>query len=447
MLIIGISFEAATTYYSESIIGKDNFKEKLCTLVNMTFPYENCPNDLKSLVKVLIPPNNNPSVRASQYTNASHNLNYTDKDIHKSSSCLTFITKVVASLPLGASNSNKALQYFHMLSPELSLLRDVSKYSVCDGLAFTIFEQLDDIVHANSGDFKHSSNKNWLGCTFVYNDNVEVTSKSIGAIRETDTLSKNEVQVWLDEDLVSAGGIGGIISIRGDIVHLQLYALASHNENPRDISLEITQNESPHYIYVDYTLHLSVYESHMVCDDDDDDVNNEKDNLMSWGKLTGKSIKAIRPFELALYYKKLVIHLLAMRDHIDQIRPQICVSPSESIMSNDIGLIYDNCDTHSNRYQYRDQSSIKSIYLENYNPDIPRQFQFRKQNEFSKNGTDISLIGEGNRLCGVVITTSQNDAEGVCFTLMGDGRTRGIFRKDYIIMDYIPDLQVILHAR
>ena len=500
-----VKFETLTTYYAESILGTDNLKEEKCTLVEMEFAHDCCPADLKGLVAALLSPQANVKGTEQQMKDKVRDI-ASNKELvinqvtpeqeqrERSSSrnhvTPIFVTNSVVSTPLGAAKSSAALKKFEMLGAELTLLRDCSKYPSCDGTACTIVEQLDECPRCAGGPeneeedgstvptFHHSSGRNWMGCTFVYNSGTGPRcAESNHAYKDADRRLKIhqmvEVQAWLSESRVKSGYIGGIISVRADSVHLQLYATNTATQSEKcelddedvgDTSVrkstvavsdtgghDITTVSRPPFTsavgsmeILDFTVHLSVFEVYMNDDYDDEDDDGDEEYLMSWSKLTAESMKQLGRIELALHYKQVVLHLISFRE---QVQESVVSGLPDDVAKRNIGLIYKLDQSHVSRappsmVRHRDTS------LKMYHQDLSRQVQFRsrvgeEKSQYNKPSCDY-FRNENvlPRMCAEVLSTSR-DGDGNFFTLIGDGSTRGVFHKDAMIMEYLPEVQIV----
>lgn len=487
-----VCFDTLTTYYTESILGTDNLKEEKCTLVPLQFSVANCPADLKGLALALLG-SPTPSQASAQQLNQKQEAGSGAPelaDVQRVGPDTVLVTNSVASGPLGATNSSAALEVFGVLVSELTLLRDISRYPSCDGTAYTLVEQLDACPDsaergveggAMLSPFQHGRGAQWLGCTFVHSSDA-ASSPPVASHAAKDAawrlkvLQGTRVEAWLNETRVREGFIGGVISVHADMVHFQLYATSAHsclshsiNENERkgetngssqhpevpaidcdgtaDVGTTDLSSRRDGLDFLDFTVHVCLFESFMHDDYDDDyeeDEEGGKGGWMSWGKLTGASMHSLTHVELALHYKQVVLHLISLKEQIYEF--SVCYALGE-VTTRSMGLVYGRSMQQSS---YSSSSPILrgSKSLEMYHPHLPRQLQFQVARDTcdgrteSKQSNELQSPGLSPRCCGEVVSTSR-DGNGNCFTLMGDGSTRGVFRKEAMIMLHLPDLQVV----
>ena len=293
-------------------------------------------------------------------------------------------------------------------------------------------------------------------------------------------------RAWLGEgSRASAGsvrgeGVGGVISLRADRVHLQLYAscspstststFPSPSASPLAPDTHTTALHSTEAAlgtgvatgdiwHVDFAIHLCVFEACMMnedCEDEEDD-GEEDGGRMAWSKLTVESLQQLSSVELALHYKQIVLHLIAMRSQVQSFAARHSL---DHVANRNIGLVYGQ---HSRNLLLTSSPSpsissthylntSQNMSLEKYHPEIPRQFQYRpqsnkqqQQHSRRKLGTNAARQGQEpgqERFCGTVTQSRRDNQAGHCFTQMGDGTTRGVFRRDAMIIEYLPDLQV-----
>lgn len=540
-----ISFEYLATYYTESVLGTDNLKEEKCALVRSQFAIATCPVDLKSLALALLPaleaqplPPRSLDKSLSSHERREAAVNQVTPEQAQvyggqlGWSPLThtvIVTNTVSATPLGASHSSSALRLFASLSPELSLLRDLAEYPCCDGTACTVVEQLDVEGHREATaeqPFRRCGGRQWRGCTFVYSSGAD--SGSAGACGADERSAawrlqlqqSVEVEAWLGEGQSGRegsghqrGGLGGVISVRGDMVRLQLYAQGGHGKevdktrhqgcaaaDKMGIAVDGGAGSSGAATTVDhsalrprqldFTVHLCVFESYMngdFDDNDDDDVDADEEcsgggggGVMSWSRLTEESLGLLSRVELALHFKQVVLHLLSMRQ---QLLAHALSHSLEHMSSKNMGLVY-----LQHQHQHQRESAAAGVLhrsfadrrcgsggrgVERYHAELPRQLQFYPERD-SSSGCEEKSWGEhkegvswkarsrsssdggsgGGTCCGDVVASSRDGAGG-CFTLMGDGTTRAVFRggsastsrgRDRcaaMIMEYLPHMQAV----
>ena len=459
-----VRFETIATFFTENVLGTDNLKEELCTLINTEYSYSTCPLDLKSLVEALIL----PSSPKSNVISKSNNISISNDDNsctrkNNKSDVTIVVTAVVASNPLGACESSAAMRCFTSLSSDMTLLRDVSKYPCCDGAACTVVEELDGINHVDVAELKSGFYYpgDWNGCKFVIcncSSPPLTCNASKSAAWKLHVQQSIEIQAWLCDERVRLGGVGGVITLLGDLVRFQLYSLtttgATVEVSCKNIRIDSVENkhiegEMPHgeMEHLDFTVHLSIFESTLIEDDTCHAGNDENSGLiMPWAKLNFESMRNLAHIDLAAHFKHVIIHLINMRNQALAVAFNGGLS---SIDSRQVGIVYGQQNICR---QFSKCRPIKITSLSKYDVDMSRQVQFLSSLKVPRRNcgvrNDLDRNGMEQGRCSMAIDFFRDIGQGNCFTQMGDGSTRGVFRKDSLIMEYTPDLRVriLLHC-